>query len=338
MCCHQSIMLGKLDENTEVLDVWRNSLSNEVRRATFNNEIHAVCASGNSCPYMTKGISPKKFKAYRNFAYPSVLEICLPDTHCNVGGETPTADNPACIMCKRNWVVPDQPNLTDVLCEKSKSLMPYIRELMVLGIAEPFWKDAVFDIYDQLEFHRYRDKVKFHTNTNVICLDAKTIRKFFERTTWSDLAFSFDAATSSTFKKIRRMNVFSSVVRNARNYIRMRDEFGGAEHHKVHIWNNINLLNIDEMTQMVEMAVDIGVDYMVMLPTYNQQGFVDLGELMICDKNVKMFSEAAQKARERADELGLWLYYAGSFNNPPKNNPVQFEMAEEDDLVELQLS
>jgi MoaA/NifB/PqqE/SkfB family radical SAM enzyme len=229
-------------------------------------------------------------------------------------------------MCKRNFVKPSQPDLTDFLCEKAKPIMPYIRELMVLGVAEPFWKDALFKIYDKVEFWRYKHRVKFHTNTNVICLDEKTIRRFFEQTEISDLAFSFDAATPETFKKIRRMNVFDTVVRNARNYIRIRNEYGGSEKHKVHIWNNINLLNIDEMTQMVEMAVDIGVDYMVMLPTYDQQGLVKLGELMLCKKNVKLFAKAAEKAKKRADELGLWLYYAKSFDVAPDENPIYFEL------------
>jgi len=335
MCCHQSIMLGQLDENTGVLDVWRNKIARDVRQDTTDQRLHKVCTSGNSCPFMSMPKEIKKHRVYRKFTYPTILEICLPDTHCNVGGEKPTADNPACIMCKRNWVDPSQPDLTEMLCEKSKPLMPYLKELMVLGIAEPFWKDALFKIYDQLEFYRYKDRIKFHTNTNVICLDEKTIRKFFDRTTWSDIAFSFDAATADTFKKIRRMNVFDSVLRNAKNYIKIREEYGGKKHHKVHIWNNINLLNLDEMTCMVEMAVDIGVDYMIMLPTYNQQGMIGLGELMLCKKNVKLFSEAAAKAKQRAEELGLWLYYAKSFEVAPEENPIEFEMPQE--LVQISL-
>lgn len=317
MCCHQNVMLGQLTEETGILDIWRGAFAQKVREETLKGALHPVCTSWNSCPFIVKERTKYKMKFYRRFAYPMIMEICLPDTHCNVGGENPTPDNPACIMCKRNWIKPHQPDMTDFLCKKAKPVMPYIRELMVLGIAEPFWKDALFKIYEQVEFHRYKHRVKFHTNTNVICLNERTSRRFFEETEWSDLAFSFDAATPETFRKIRRMNVFDTVVKNAKSYLKMRNEYGGRDHHKVHIWNNINLLNIDEMTQMVEMASELGVDYMVMLPTYDQQGFVKLGEMMLCQKNVGLFKRASEKAMERAKQLGLNLHYVKRFDVAP---------------------
>ena len=77
------------------------------------------------------------------------------------------------------------------------------------------------------------------------------------------------------------------------------------------------------MTQMVEMAVDIGVDSMVMLPTYEQDGIVQLGEMVLCDKNVGMFKEASEKAMARADELGMNLLYQNRFDKVPKKQLVQ---------------
>ena len=141
--------------------------------------------------------------------------------------------------------------------------------------------------------------------------------RFFAEAEWSDISWSLDSATPETHIKIRRLDAFDLVVKNLRHWIRLRNDFGGPDHHKVSIYNNINLLNVHEMTAMVELAADIGVDSMTMLPTYDQAGVVDLGELVLGPKNLKIFREAAEKARKRADELGLQLQYSKRFDVLP---------------------
>lgn len=325
MCCHQLTQLGKLDATTEVLDLWNSSLAKEIRQHTTENLLHPVCASWNSCPYLVKERVSGPVRMWRRAAYPSYLEISLPDTHCNIGGENPSDSNPACIMCRRNFHVSHTPDLTDFLCDKAKSLMPYLMYLCVLGIAEPFWRDAVFRIFERLEFHRYKSHLCFTTNTNGTCLNARTAQRFFAEVEWSEISWSLDSATPDTHVKIRRLDAFDLVVKNLRNWIRLRDEHGGAEHHKVSIYNNINLLNVHEMTAMVELAVDIGVDSMTMLPTYDQAGVVDLGELVLGPKNVGIFKEAAKRAMERARELNFSLQYSKRFDvvPPPPPTPVE---------------
>jgi MoaA/NifB/PqqE/SkfB family radical SAM enzyme len=258
----------------------------------------------------------------RHSAYPRVLEICLPDRHCNIGGENPSEKNPACIMCIRNFRQPVQPNLIDLLCRKAKPLMPYLHQLCVLGIAEPFWKNAVFDIFQRVEFHRYKSHIQFFTNTNGVCLKANLIRRFFEEVDWSDLAWSFDAASRETYRKIRRLDTFDRVTENLLSWIRLRDEYGGADHHQVSIYNNINLLNVHEMTEMVELAARWGVHRMTMIPTYDQAGVVQLGELVLCKKNVDIFRVESEKAKERAGKLGIDLSYSKPFDVvPPSVTP-----------------
>lgn len=328
MCCHQLTQLGKLDADTAVLDIWNSPQARSVREACDRGELHPVCRSWNSCPFIVKERTMYPHAMYRNAAYPLYLEICLPDKHCNVGGERPDADHPACIMCRRNFHVPDQPDLTPLLCEKARPLMPYLRYLCVLGIAEPFWKDAVFDIFDRLEFHRYRDRVQFTTNTNGICLTEPVARRFFAAADHSDLSWSLDAATPETHQKIRRMDTFGLVTDNLRRWLALRREYGGKHRHKVCIYNNINMLNVHEMTLMVEQAKDWGVDSMVMLPTYDQSGVVQLGELVLCDKNVRTFKRAAEAAMARAAEVGLPLVYSKRFDAvpPPPDGLVALQL------------
>lgn len=317
MCCHQLTQLGKITADTNLIDIWNSPLAKSIRATMDRGDLHPVCTSWNSCPFILKERHMYPQGMYRRAAYPLYLEICLPDKHCNVGGETPTADNPACIMCRRNFDVPSQLDLTDLLCEKAKPLMPYLKYLCVLGIAEPFWKDAVFKIFDRLEFSRYREQIEFTTNTNGICLKESVARRFFEAATKSDLSWSLDSATPETHMKIRRLDAFDLVAQNLKRWIRMRDEYGGAAKHKVCVYNNINMLNVHEMTRMVELAKEWGVDRMVMLPTYDQSGVVKLGELMLCDKNVKLFAKAADDAMRRAEVIGMKLVYSKRFDMVP---------------------
>ncbi len=317
MCCHQVTQLGKLDDKTEIMDIWNSSLAKSIRKVTDAGHLHPVCSSWNSCPFMTRERVVAPIQMYRNAAYPVYLEICLPDKHCNVGGETPSDKNPACLMCRRNFHVPDQPDLTEFLCEKAKPLMPFLKFLCVLGIAEPFWKDAVFKIFEKLEFHRYKSQIQFTTNTNGICLTEKISRRFFEEVSFSDISWSIDAATPKTHQVLRRLDTFDLVTTNLKRWVKMRDKFGGKEAHKVVIYNNINMLNVQEMTQMVELASKWGVDKMVMLPTYDQSGVVQLGDLMMCEENAEVFAQAADAAMARAKQLGFDLLYTKSFHAPP---------------------
>jgi len=324
MCCHQLTQLGKLDENTNILDIWRNKLAKDIRDQTLQGNLHSACTSWNSCPYIVKQRNLRDVEINKKCYYPRHLEICLPDKHCNVGGENPSDENPACIMCRRNFNVPNQKDITEFLCEKSRCLMPYLAQLSVLGIAEPFWKDATFKIMDQLNWDSDRDHITFTTNTNGICLNDRIARRFFERVPYSDLSWSLDAATPETHIKIRRLDAFDLVVKNLKDWIVLREEYGGQENHKVCIYNNINLLNVSEMTAMVDLAYSIGVDSMIMLPTYDQAGVVKLGELLMCEKNLPIFKKESERAMQRAEFLDFDLQYSKSFSViPPSQQLVQ---------------
>jgi hypothetical protein len=340
MCCHQLSQLGKLDDNTSILDLWNSKLAQDIRNKTNEGKLHPVCTSWNSCPFIVDDRTPYSFLMYRRYAYPTHLEICLPDKHCNVGGETPDEKNPACIMCRRNFHKPDQPDLTEFLCKKAKPLMPHLINLCVLGIAEPFWKDAVFGVFKNLEFHRYKEQIEFTTNTNGICINEKIAKKFFESTIKSNISWSIDSATPETHIKIRRLDSFDLVIANLMRWIELRKQYGGAEAHKVSIYNSINMLNVNEMTNMVELSHKIGVDKMIMLPTHDQAGTVQLSEIILNHKNIKIFKENSEKAMEKAKELGVNLLYTKRFDviPPPVQSSAEIANLEEElDLVQLKL-
>ena len=76
------------------------------------------------------------------------------------------------------------------------------------------------------------------------------------------------------------------------------------------------------MTAMVEVAADAGVDGIMMLPTQSQSGHVDLGELMINEKNLHIFKKESDLAQDIAIKLGVSLYYIVPFDVAPKNKTI----------------
>lgn len=317
MCCYQLHQLGNVLGDQTVLDIWNSPTAQAIREETLRGNLHPICKTWNTCPYMVQERIPFDFQMLKDHTYPTYLEICLPNTHCNIGGETPSDDNPACIMCCRNYDMKKQPKITDLLCEKAQPIMPYLRHLCVLGVAEPFWKDAIFRVFDKLEFHKYKKRITFTTNTNVICMVERVVERYFEEVYLSEMNFSIDAATPETYNKIRRVDGYDLVIKNIRNYMRRRDKNGGSDRHKAIIYNNINILNVHEMVKMVEAADNLSVDQIVMLPTHDQCGRVSMGELLINDRNVKMFKKYADEARKTADKLGVNLHYSKPFDVVP---------------------
>ena len=90
---------------------------------------------------------------------PRKITICLPDSHCNIGGENPTPET-ACIMCSAastNWIPREEH--TDQIVASLKPLLEHLRMLEVHGVAEAFWKDRLFHILDQLEFSRFSQRI-----------------------------------------------------------------------------------------------------------------------------------------------------------------------------------
>lgn len=324
-CCHQAAIFGSLLETENALDIWRNNLSQKIRATTLNNELHSACRHHNTCPHLSKKEPKKDFWVYRKFTYPTRLEICLPDKHCNIGGENPNEENPACIMCRRNFNMISQEDFTEVLCAKAKPLMPFIKKLSVLGTAEPFWKDAVFKVFDQLEFQRYKHQVEFDTNTNGICFTERSQRLFFAQVKHSHIQWSLDAATPNTYKRIRRVNGFDTIVENLKHFVKLKNDFGNKNHF-IQIWNNINMINLDEVPLMIEQAAEWGIDTMYLLPTYNQEGVINLGDILMNENNIHLFSRMGHIAAEKAKQLGVTLYFHRSFHELPTEQLIQINV------------
>lgn len=320
MCCHQSKPLGNIFKQ-DLLSIWQNHVSQRVRTDTKLGLLNSACSESGTCPYIAHPKPDRDFLTHPGFTHPTHIEICLPSSHCNIGGENPSKQNPACIMCIRNHDLLKHEVLTDQICAKVKPFMPYLNEFTVLGVAEPFWKDELYRVFDMVDYHMFKDQIKFTTNTNGICLTDSTLDEFFRRVSKSEMSVSIDAATPETFMKIRRLDTYDLICKNIKSFMRKREQFG-KENHVIKIYNNINLINVHEMGMMVEAAAELGVDELLLIPTHDQMGRVDLGEILMNESNIKIFQRFAMIAQVRAIEMNVKLVFGNTFHIAPTKTQV----------------
>jgi MoaA/NifB/PqqE/SkfB family radical SAM enzyme len=110
---------------------------------------------------------------------------------------------------------------------------------------------------------------------------------------------SVDAATSDTYRKIRRLNIWDTLVKNILHYGELRKAYPKA---LFRIQNNINLLNVHEVKGMVQMAAQAGVDSLELNPTGGNPV-----EFLVNPSNAHIFKKAEEDARQEAERLGLML-------------------------------
>lgn len=302
MCCFQrtdpigteSAYLGNLLENT-FDEIWFGELAEEIRNSTVEGDLHKRCQVP-GCPYLVASKPYKKSKVTYN-EYPNFLEIDLPNTHCNVGGENPGPNHPACIMCERaappDIFKPEKDHLEEVL-PKLVHIVPNLYGIHVQGIAEPFYKDILFRMLDILKFDLYKDQMTLSTTTNGTLLKQTTRRQYLNRVPNSITNFSIDAATSETFKKIRILDCFDKVIENL--YAFSKERVRHRQFLRIH--NNINLLNVHEVVGMVEIAAKANVEYVEFNPT---DGFNH--PILVTEANCGLFRKAQDDIIEECRKL-----------------------------------
>lgn len=304
MCCYQKEVLGNLLER-DIAEIWNGPLAQEIRRTTREGRLHSMCEGWGACPFIVSPKTPTEAVA-DELAPPLSLELDLPNTHCNIGGIAPKPDT-ACIMCPRSdaGFVPHADRSREI-AEKLRPLMPRLAEIRVLGLAEPFWKDKVFEVLDWMGFAGHRQRCHFNTFTNGSVFTAERRRKFVEACPNSRLLFSIDAATAETYIRIRRLDLFERVKENIRAFVRERGRY-----QLVAISNNLNELNLHEAPAMLELASSLGVEDVLFNPTHT--GGIDeredLAPILVSKANAARFAEVQRQLARRALELGIQVTF-----------------------------
>ena len=281
-------------------EIWFSDLAEDIREKTIAGELHKKCQCP-GCPILALNKPyPKKNITYNE--YPNFLEIDLPNTHCNVGGENPHPINsPACIMCERSapWFRPENNRLQAVLT-RLQCVVPNLYQIHVQGIAEPFYqtrKDGflLFDVMDWLDFDKYADKITISVTTNATLLKESVRSRYLKRAPHSITNFSIDAATPETFKAIRIFDCFDKVLENMYAF----DKERVRERQFLRIHNNLNTMNVHEVVGMVHIAHKARAEYVEFNPT---DGFNH--KILVSEANCGKFAKAEQEIIEECHRLG----------------------------------
>jgi wyosine [tRNA(Phe)-imidazoG37] synthetase (radical SAM superfamily) len=280
--------------------VWNSKTYQIVRKDILAGRMPALCAEADGCPFHHTENHPSYYQ-FDPKKGPGFIDIQLPNFFCNIGGYRPSEKTPACIMCERNtpgYRFQDAKNF-DFVLKQISTLMPQVYAIHVQGVAEPFWKDAIFDVLDKINYDSYKNQVHVNTVSNGTVFTADRQKRFLDRCPSTSVSISVDAATSDTYRKIRRLNIWDTLVKNLRHYGELRKSYP-----KTHfrIQNNINLLNIKEIKAMVQMASEVGVDSLELNPTGGNPK-----EYIVNPSNAHLFRLAEEEARQEAQRLGLTL-------------------------------
>jgi len=319
-CCHQTIHYGNfITDNITLEEAMKSTLLKEIRVATLNSKLHKHC-NNTQCPMYYKDLTDKPAEV-SILPYPKQIELSLPSTWCNIGGLTPTPDT-ACIMCPRsspqfmsrylNGTISDN---TDKLLEIIKPAIPYLETFTVLGIAEPFYKGRIFDVFDKLEYKKYKDKIHFWTFCNGSLFGEQNQEKYInEYVHHSTIGFSIDASTSETYQKIRRLDYYKTITRNLENYFNKTNKFSEKRDWSFTSYN-INKINLHEMEDMVRFSHNIGANKAEFSLTYISDMGMALDKKLMCNENNwQEFWEMQQRAEQVAKELNFKIDFYVPFH------------------------
>jgi MoaA/NifB/PqqE/SkfB family radical SAM enzyme len=305
LCCYHTDPIGNVFEKS-LEEIWQSKIVKEIREVSEQNKMHPQCKKWSACPYIDGGRPLVLEDVVWSEEGPTEMEICLPNTHCNIGGIKPNEKNPACIMCPRNFPFHPEPSKTLEIAERVKHHMSRLEILFIGGVAEPFWKGLIFDVLRVMEFEKHAHKCELHTVNNGTLLTDETADKLISIAPKFRLCTSLDAATPETFQKIRRLKTFDKIIQNLTRLCAKTSELQVVEIH-----NNINLMNVKELPAMVRLTKKVGADLIGINVTHNpgfgSKDIKDLDHVILNPSNSYIFEEYYDKAVAEAERIGVKL-------------------------------
>lgn len=154
-----------------------------------------------------------------------------------------------------------------------------------------------FDVLDAIKAERGNEPYVVHLLTNGVMLDLKTAEKLARRGV-SSISISLDGATAVTNDAIRTGGRFLDVRENLRRLIRWRTTEGIDL--RVGVSTVVLQQNIHELSDIVDLGADLGVDWMKLEEGVPATSFAKRSLLAMTEKNVRAEIERAlQRGRAR---------------------------------------
>lgn len=240
------------------------------------------------------------FHSEQSPSSPSILEIET-STFCNI--------NPPCVMCYPRIFDKRQFN-GDIEKQTFEGLIPHLRGFRTIslhGVGEPLLGKKLLTILDNID----TEKTDVQFNSNGLLLTEKLCHELIAKKL-KLIDFSLDAATSETYRKIRRSD-FALVTKNIQRLSEIKSE-QGVNYPIIKINMTLMNENLTEAVHFIELADRLGAeiihfgllnpfkDYRV-----DNNAFVFGYKDQMIDTNSEFFKTTIRKAKEKAAELDIDL-------------------------------
>ncbi|MFH1741980.1 MAG: radical SAM protein [bacterium] len=156
--------------------------------------------------------------------------------------------------------------------------------------------------------------------TNGVLL-TETVARQCIQTPVNEISISLDGSRPETFESIRPGADWNRVLENIRNLVQLRNA-AGSPYPRIRLNYVLMNRNIDQVVEFVELAKDLGVDVL----DFRHVVVFDVAEEM---RDESLFTQRAltnawlQKAKDRADRLGMEIAYLPVFPRWPKMGQIQ---------------
>jgi MoaA/NifB/PqqE/SkfB family radical SAM enzyme len=298
-CCLQNCDLGNIF-NKSWHEIWHSNVLTQSRQNIINGQVPEICKN-RGCPYLFKKNAP--CCQISDNKYPEILELGLPNTWCNIGGSHPKTGT-ACFMCLRSSpnFIPDDETVFWKIVDILKEYICHLKILIPLGLAEVFWKKRLWLVLNRLNYKPYAEDITLTITSNATVFNQEVQKEYLDTIPHSCSTFSIDAATASTYEKIRKLSCFDQVIQNVIHYANHPDRNKKTQLAGVNY--NINMLNIHECEEMVKMWHGIPIDGVIFTPTL-PFGCVESYKYIINETNWQEFRKAKLKILETADKFSV---------------------------------
>jgi MoaA/NifB/PqqE/SkfB family radical SAM enzyme len=234
--------------------------------------------------------------------------------------ESTSICNLTCVMCPHGIGGVDRPkHMPQEIFDKLRGAMGHASGAQLNGIGEPLASPA---LWHALENDYFDPEASITFNTNMTLLNARRLEKLANSRARLTLNISLDAATSSTYRRIRGYD-FDKVLANIRL---VRTARGEREYPRIMLNMTLMRENIEEAANFVDLAKELGADsiglwHMNHTPDadmarysvdrdgwhfeYSEQGLWNFPAL-----SIRMLRAAVR----RAEELAMPLYFDASKN------------------------
>jgi MoaA/NifB/PqqE/SkfB family radical SAM enzyme len=168
--------------------------------------------------------------------------------------ETTNRCDSKCQTCIRTFETLEPP--ADLTLERVQMIaeqFPALDRVVLHGIGEPLLNHKIFDIVAYL---KTRVAVVLFNSDAIGLTPARAIR--LVESGLDEYRVSMDAATASTFRKLRGVDRFERVTANVARLVALQREMSRTSP-RVSLWFTASRANVEELPAFVQLAVDLGV-------------------------------------------------------------------------------